>query len=141
MEIHCTEGWEGPLETSKPSKKLSTTAKPQKNAIKIENLMQNRQNLYVFTSQFSKPWSIRYSVDKWNIQRFRGYSRSVAAWIEEKPESKWQNPKTTLETKSETHKTSIYDETEKHMLKNGKSVIRNEHTIWKTKIPRHKNRS
>ena len=46
----------------------------------------------------------------------------MAAWIEEKPESKWQNPKTTLETKSETHKTSIYDETEKHMLKNGKSV-------------------
>ena len=37
--------WEGPLETSKPSKKLSTTAKPQKDSIKTENLMQNRQNL------------------------------------------------------------------------------------------------
>ena len=52
-----------------------------------------------------------------------------ATWIEEKPESKWENPKTTLETKSGAHKTSIYDETEKHMLKNGKSTIRNEHTI------------
>ena len=45
----------------------------------------------------------------------------MAAWIEEKPESKWENPKTTLETKSEAYKTSIYDETEKHMLKNGKT--------------------
>ena len=39
------------------------------------------------------------------------------------------NPKNTLETKSETYKTSIYDEIEKHMLKNGKSAGRNEHTI------------
>ena len=39
-----------------------------KNSIKTENRMKNFQNRYIFTSQSLKPWSIRYSGDKWSIQ-------------------------------------------------------------------------
>ena len=37
------------------------------------------KTVQMFISQFSKPLSIRYGFDKWNIQKFRGYSRSVEA--------------------------------------------------------------
>ena len=49
-------------------KKSSKTEKPKKKSIKTENRMQNCQNRYIFTSQLLKPWSIRYSGDKWSIQ-------------------------------------------------------------------------
>ena len=66
----------------------------------------------------------------------------IAAWIKEKPESRcrkirkphWKpNPKIIRQL--------FMTKTENHMLKNGKSAIRNEHPIRKTKILWHKNRS
>ena len=54
----------------------------------------------------------------------------MTAWIEEKPESKQENQKTTLEIKSEAYQTSIFfTKTENQMPKNRKSVNRNEHAI------------
>ena len=38
------------------------------------------------------------------------YRSIVATWIEEKTESKWDNPKTPSETKSVAHYTGIFDE-------------------------------
>ena len=58
----------GPIRNRKPKKKSSWAEKPKKNSIKTENRTQNYLNRYIFTSQLLKPWSIRYSGDKWSIQ-------------------------------------------------------------------------
>ena len=42
------------------------------------------------------------------------------AWIEEKTESKQDNPKTSSETKSATHQTGIFDENRKPNAKERK---------------------
>ena len=77
---HCMEGWEGLLETSKPSKnhpqpqncnnKYSTRTETACKTVKTDKCSHSSsQNANLF----------RYGVDKWSIQRFCGYSRSVEA--------------------------------------------------------------
>ena len=82
----------------------------------------------MFTSQFSKPWSIRYSVDKWSIQRFRGNSRSVEAH-----NGRLNRRETGIQIgKSENHignqiwrpiRQVFMTKTENYMLKDGKSIM------------------
>ena len=67
--------------------------------------MQNRQNRQIFTSQLSKPLSMRCSGDKLSIQRFRGYSRSEEAHIccsdQNETGAQKEKPNATSDTKSE----------------------------------------
>ena len=69
----------GPIRNRKPKKKIILSRKTEeknhpepknrkKNSMKTENRTQNYLNRYIFTSQLLKPWSIRYSGDKWSIQ-------------------------------------------------------------------------
>ena len=144
---HCMEGWEGLLETSKPSKIIHNrkTAiintrpepKPHAKQSKPINVHIPVLKILIYSDTVSTSGAYRGFVaipDQWR--------HIMAAWIKEKPESRcrkirkphWKpNPKTIRQL--------FMTKTENHMLKNGKSAIRNEHPIRKTKILWHKNRS
>ena len=144
---HCMEGWEGLLETSKPSKnhpqpqncnnKYSTRTETACKTVKTDKCSHSSSQNPNRSDTVSTSGAYRGFVaipDQWR--------HIMAAWIKEKPESRcrkirkphWKpNPKTIRQL--------FMTKTENHMLKNGKSAIRNEHPIRKTKILWHKNRS
>ena len=58
----------GPIRNRKTVVKIIQYRKTEKNSIKTENRRQNCRNRYIFISQLLKPWSIRFSGDKWSVQ-------------------------------------------------------------------------
>ena len=116
----------------------------------VEKIIHNRKKFYqnrkTHAKPIKKPYSIRYSVDKGNIQRFHGYSRS-----DEAHNGRLDERETGIQIgKSKNH---IRDQirspldkyfltkTENHMFKDGKSANRNEHPIPKTDLKKKSRKS